>query len=308
MQKLSLLFLCLAFGLVACDGESSRSESSPFSKNQTVEATAHDEFAGEPSGDAYDKAVENVVVYNTDIPTADKNHPKEKYLNINQGFNGQELTYLNIAYLKEKFTKEDILSYLSPQYYNEKDGFKKRDIADKEHPVIEKKIENIKSKNKYFYVPMSDGHGSISNAMSLALNDNKKADKDVLKIGAPTLEKYDFDISAFPIRNPMRLQRSQQDDCWSGFFGNSQGFGIKINNTYDLPCYFKVKDELKARKIESLIAEMNVKISGKIYLFIYPNATQKTLEAEVVGVDMGAYNRETNEFLSENKMWRNNYE
>lgn len=304
MKKLSLLILSLALSLVACDGAKNHTESLPSSEQQTAETTAHDEFAGEPSDDAYDKAVEEVVESNAEIPTADKNFPKEKYLNINQGFNGQELTYLNIAYLKEKFTKEDVLSYLSPEYFNEKDGFKKRDIAKKEHPLIEKKIENIKSKNNYFYVPI----GNIPNALSLALNDNKEADKDVLKIGSPTLDKYDFDISAFPIKNPIRLQRSQQDDCWSGLFSNAQNFGVKIQNTYDLPCYFKVTNESEARKIESLITKLNLKISGKIYLFIYPNTEKQTLEAEVVGIDLNAYNHETNEFLSKTQLWRNGHE
>ncbi|HDJ8878435.1 TPA: hypothetical protein PRQ40_003804 [Escherichia coli] len=250
MHKYLLLF-CIVSLLTACDDKEQPDAQKPLtSETSSVHTTKSDK----KQEDVKKSSLLNKE--NIKNHTTEQKPTRQEYIPINDS---ESLTFFYVALNNNKISNEEKLNLLSPEYYNEHDVFKKQDIAERELPLINKRIS--KYEGKRFIVL------NIKNS-SMKIND--------LFFSAPSLGHYDFEKKAFP------LLLCGYNSYYNQII-NKQNVVISINND---KCYFPVPDRTKAQQIESFISNnvFDMKSSGKIYLSV--ENTNNPIKASVDYFDM----------------------
>lgn len=200
--------------------------------------------------------------------------PLSQYLKV-PATDAAFLTKLVVAMATPPFGDEEKLDLLSANYYNEKDGFKKRDIAKAELPAINAKLNRLKNMH-YISIPLQVHEAEYPiklDPLNLAL----------------WLDSYDFASKSFPI-----IGSASQQDCFAWHAFNNQGVGLQTSNT-NLPCALKITDEAMARRIEDVNKHLNLDLKGTVYLYV--SERNRKMLGRVTHVRLELWNRSTNEQL-----------
>ena len=163
------------------------------------------------------------------------------YMSLNSEADGLALTYVLTSRSGESLLESELLSRLSPTYFQEQDTFKRKDIADTELPKVKATLGTYRATN-YFSLPF----GGLAQAPLAMTN--------------VTLEPYDFSSKGFPLSG-------YNASCWSGSLRNQQGVYLKVLPS-SLPCLLPITDENVARLVESARAKGGLIMRGTIYLFV----------------------------------------
>ncbi|MCU1737541.1 MULTISPECIES: hypothetical protein [unclassified Pseudomonas] len=175
------------------------------------------------------------------LPEADTSVNLDSYVSLNTEAGGLALTYVLTSRSGEKLPDSELLSRLSPTFFQEQDSFKRQDIADAELPKVKAKLRTYRA-SEYYSLPF----GGLAQA-PLALTN-------------VTLGAYDISSKSFPLS-------SYGTSCWSGSLRNQQGVYLKTLPG-SLPCGLPVADENTARLIEAARAKGRLSMRGTVYLFV----------------------------------------
>ncbi|MCC7005927.1 MAG: hypothetical protein IT497_04710 [Ottowia sp.] len=177
-----------------------------------------------------------------DILKPDLKVPLSQYVDLNSKPDGFVLTQAVLA-RTSALRDEEKLNVLSSAYYNERDTFKKKEIAESQLPLINASLDDSRSKN-YYHLPI-DIH----------------AEED-LSFKILHIEPYDFATKGFRLKNIFN-----SDYCWSARARSQQSAVLEIGSS-SFPCHLSVEDESTARLIETARAQGALKTTGKLYVFI----------------------------------------
>lgn len=174
-------------------------------------------------------------------PMADPSVILNSYMSLNSEADGLALTYVLTSRSGESLPESELLSRLSPTYFQEQDSFKRQDIADTELPKVKATLETYRATN-YFSLPFG-GLAQVPLAMTNV-----------------TLEPYDHSSKGFPLSG-------YSASCWSGSLRNRQGVYLKVLPG-SLPCVLPITDQNEARLVESARAKGGLSMRGTIYLYV----------------------------------------
>lgn len=186
------------------------------------------------------------------VASPDASVSLDSYVSLNVEPAGLALTYVLTSRSSEPIPESELLSRLSPTYFQEPDSFKRKDIADNEMPRVNAKLRTYRA-SEYYSLPLG----------ALAQNP--------LAMSNFTLGAYDFSVKGFPLN-------SYDASCWSGSLRNQQGVYLKILSS-SLLCVLPVNDENVARQIEAARAKGGLTLRGTVYLFVQgvERSTVKTI-------------------------------
>lgn len=191
---------------------------------------------------------------------SDRNIPISQYVLFPPDADDIILTKLLIAKLPDRFPDEEKFGLLSVRYYNERDAFKKKDIADELRPNLDKELEAL-AKLNYMAVPIDDVPYS-------------QRGRSVFHLSPLKVRSYSFDLKGFPLTG-----RYGEASCWESRFGNNQNVNVTVSGG-DTPCFLAVTDEDKARAIETALQSGNVELRGMAYINL--NARDRNLYGKVM--------------------------
>lgn len=205
--------------------------------------SACDQVENTPKGlrPAVTQSSNDVVKPKEVTPEADPSVNLNSYVSLNSEAGGLALTYVLTSRSGESLPESELLSRLSPTYFQEPDSFKRKDIADTELPKVQAKLRTYKATD-YFSLPF----GSLAQAPLAMTN--------------VTLGAYDLSFKGFPLSG-------YGASCWSGSLRNQQGVYLKTLPG-SLPCVLPVADENTARRVEAARAKGGLSMRGTIYLFV----------------------------------------
>lgn len=229
--KISIIAVC--FFLVACskkDEDTTKARASLMLSTPKI-STPMPVFVGQEPIQAWQ-----------DILKPDLKMPLSQYIDINSKPEGLVLTHIVLS-KNPALSDEDKLDVLSPAYYNERDIFKKKEIAISQLPMINAKLDDYRNKN-YYHLP-------------IAINTNEYLSFQHLNVGP-----YDFATKGFQLNNTFN-----KDYCWSTTLSNRQNADLKIDDA-NFPCHLSVENENTARLIEAARAQGSLKATGTLYVFI----------------------------------------
>ncbi|WP_137808324.1 hypothetical protein [Pseudomonas sp. G(2018)] len=205
--------------------------------------SACDQVENTPNGvrPAVAQSSDSVVKPKGAAPEADPSVNLNSYVSLNDEVGGLALTYVLTSRSGESLPDSELLSRLSPTYFQEQDSFKRKDIADRELPKVKAKLRTYRV-TEYFSLPF----GGLAQAPLAMTN--------------VTLEAYDLSFKGFPLSG-------YGSSCWSGSLRNQQGVYLKTLPG-SLPCVLPVADENTARLVEAARAKGALNMRGTIYLFV----------------------------------------
>jgi len=186
------------------------------------------------------------------------------------------LVKLSVALADPAFSDEEKLDLLSARYHNERDGFKKRDIAAAELPAINADLKRVE-RMRYLKVPLGGRPIRVPGIPGM------DEPTPPILLEPPRLQSYDFASRSFPIQGV-----TSQPDCWEW----DHDLGTK-NTT--LPCALKVTDEAVARKIEAANKSFDLDVKGAAYLYVGERG--RRLWGRVTHVRLELWTKETKELL-----------
>jgi hypothetical protein len=206
--------------------------------------SACDQVENTPKGvrPAVVQSSESAVKPKEATPEADTSVNLDSYVSLNNEPGGLALTYVLTSRSGEPLPDSELLSRLSPTYFQEQDSFKRKDIADTELPKVKAKLRTYRA-TEYYSLPF----GGLAQAPLAMTNVN--------------LEAYDLSSKGFPLSG-------YGASCWSGSLRNQQGVYLKTLPG-SLRCVLPVADENTARLIEAARAKGGVSMRGTIYLFVH---------------------------------------
>lgn len=186
--------------------------------------------------------------------------PLSSYVMISPDEDQVILTKLLIAKSGDLFSEDETLSFLSAQYYNERDAFKKKDIAKALLPEFNKELKELAS-TSYLAVPIE------------RVGFQEKG-RSVFHMEPLRVLTYNFDLGGFPLAS-----RYGAKDCWDSSFQNNQRISVSISGP-DAPCFLTVKDEAQARSIETALQSNNLRVQGTAYMHL--TARSRNLYGQVL--------------------------
>ncbi|WP_282287677.1 hypothetical protein [Pseudomonas sp. PS02302] len=189
----------------------------------------------------------------------DPSLPLTSYQSLDALPGGAALTFVVLARTSENIPKDQVMSFLVPEYLNTNDAFKRHEIEQSRSGEVDAKLKSYRD-NAYYSVPI------VGSAVTSGIG-----------LQNVSLGPYDFDKSSFPIT-------SYGQYCWSNPISNTQGMGLRIlpSNT---PCELKVTDTDKARRIEALRSQGNLGMTGALYVHVQ-GAEGSTANADVVHAEV----------------------
>lgn len=188
------------------------------------------------------------------LPEADTSVSLDSYVSLNTEAGGLVLTYVLTSRSGETLPDSELLSRLSPTYFQEQDSFRRKDIAAVEMPKVKAKLRTYRA-SEYYSLPF----GGLA--------------QDPLAMNNVTLGAYDFSAKGFPLS-------SYGASCWAGSLRNQQGVYLKTLPS-SLPCVLPVSDESAARQIEAARAKGGLSLRGTVYLFVQGTARGTVLTVPV---------------------------
>ena len=296
VNKLALIaILPLMLGIVACNETSVKNE-------EVLESESAEQQVEELS---VDKPVEDVVL----VSNTNKYFSDEEYLvdGISSSDYKDLNTYgsavdFNVMWLKSFMVNKTIeqspgdnldefkLLSMSPEYREETDGFKKKDIAKRILPEIDAELDKYNGvhKVKLPIIPQTQ-----VNSFDMIQNDK---DLTAFKVSAPSLKNYNFESKQFPM-----------DSCnfnishnYFNIDGKSDFFGAPIETKsygkYD--CGLDITDETLARKIEEAINDSNIDYKGEVYYELSYTKGEYKVYAEPILARVKYLNKSTGEELA----------
>lgn len=255
--------LPLLLGVVSCNKVSVEDEL--ILDNDNAEQQVEDSTVSEPAKEVeLTQDADNQIVAKNNVPLSD-------YKDINA--HGNDLMWLTpffIAQTTRDFPDEEKLNMLSPEYYNEQDGFKKQDIAKEELPRINAELDKYRGDYRV-YLSYPDKFTNIFNISDVS--DNKGLEYYVyFWPQVPSLKGYDFQAKHFPIYDCTfkvegnRLRVSGSGDTNDSSTKNEQNIELITKEvTSSSNCALEVTDEGLARKIEELITAGDLDTKVKVY-------------------------------------------
>jgi len=161
---------------------------------------------------------------------ADSQYPLDKYTLLDIDDKERHFSYLWFSTGAKPRSEQELMEVFSPEYYNERDASKRKEIEARDKPRILAEIEKYKSMR---YVAFVANFGMV-------------------------LGDYDFARKGFPISN---------GDCWN--FQVITGSNVHVNlRKTDVPCFLPVSDVEVAKKIEAVKAAHKINAQGIVYGFM----------------------------------------
>lgn len=190
----------------------------------------------------------------------DASVPISQYVMIAPDEDSIILTKFLIAKSGNLFDEDEALKLLSAQYYNERDAFKKKDIAKALMPSLNEELKAM-SGTSYLAIPIE----------SVPYGQKGRSAFSIVPLSVQT---YNFDLGGFPL-----LAKYGAKDCWSSTFSNAQNVSVSVTGP-DAPCFLPVKDEAAARAIENAIQSSDLELKGTAYVQL--TARKRSLYGQVV--------------------------
>lgn len=162
--------------------------------------------------------------------TADKSLPLEKYVLLDGTDKNRDFAYLYYALGGKPDTPDEDLKVLSSEYFNERDVFKKKEIAERERPRIEQEKERHRASMRYFAIKLES-------------------------FGIASLRPYDFEKKGFVLPGTACSQSSIRMD--SGV--------VLVLRPAEPHCFLRVADDDQARKLEALRAKVGAYVEVTFY-------------------------------------------
>lgn len=175
------------------------------------------------------------------------------------------LTYLVSAQAKENTGDEDLLNMFSPRYYNEKDAFKKRELAASELPRVKAVFDQYKAQ-KYYSMEVNRPDAHLA------------AISPTLYLSSP----YDFDAKSFPVSHGSCLKDMTHF--------NRQQAGIVFELTSPGLCQIKVENLELAKKIEELRVRNRLELHSVVHFYVR-QVDGNTAKAVVTRVHYDVYDK-----------------
>lgn len=200
--------------------------------------------------------------------------PLDQYQNINRQKDLNWLTALFLAQTTREISDEEKINLMYPEYYNEKDGFKKKDLQSKLMPQMKSELSKYNGDYRV-KVPIN-----VKEEKEQALKEGTEYDAYIsISDRYFYLERYDFDKQSF------NLQKCGFYAVYPLIHDVSNKQGVKMISTEfeedfeskyaqeitEKSCSIKVTNENLARKIEAAINSKNLKTIGFVYFKINAN-------------------------------------
>lgn len=205
----------------------------------------------------------------------DASVPISQYVMITPDEDPIILTKFLIAKSGNLFSEDEALRLLSAQYYNERDAFKKKDIAKALMPSLNDELKAMAG-TSYLAIPIE-------------LVPYGQKGRSAFNIDPLSVQTYNFDLGGFPL-----LAKYGAKDCWSSSFSNTQNVSVSVTGP-DAPCFLPVKDETAARAIENAIQSSDLEFRGTAYVQL--TARKRSLYGQVVHAKIELTHRVTKENL-----------
>lgn len=229
---------------------------SPKTENDTNETSY------EAQTSANDATVDVNAPITTDVDVADEpmtasqhvksDIPLSEYKDINRHADLMWLTPFFLAQTSRNVSEEELLNLMSPEYYNELDGFKKQDIAKEQLPKIHAELDKYRGDYRV-QVPAFYSYDKYYSDFKSKQRAKNHSD---VTFTMPTLNRYDFSTNQFPM-----------DDCSFRIQAqNQQRIEIDVQKMPLVEdCTIEVTDENLARKIEEAINAQTINGYGEAY-------------------------------------------
>lgn len=283
--------LLLTFGLSACDKKNQDElVQDEISNDELSETSTQDEQNVDNYNNEPISSVENETV-NQELKIPDM--PLDQYHDVNQDSDFSWITPLFIAQSTQELSEEEKLNFLSPEYYNETDAFKKQDLKKTLVPQLEQQIAQYKGDYRVKVPIRTDGNKFYYEQAELNLT---KSYKDYFRaVGA-----YDFDSKSFPINDCERFDFAVSNEQNIRIYTvNSKGarkFGAAtFRPVIKTECKLEIADENLARKIEEVRADGRLWNRGNFYFKL--EGKRDYIEAYPVFAEFTYYDTATGEDL-----------
>lgn len=205
------------------------------------------------------------------MPDIDKNVALDEYKDLNAHEDFTWLTLFFNARAKDKLSEEELLAIYSKEYAEEKDGFKKQELAQVLMPKIDTEMAEYQ-KDYRVTLPVGKSNDNLSKIEAGEKRTN-------IFPYLPPLQSYDFETKSFPMK-----------ECHFPFmFGQSNEQKVRISVQKLMPeggCNLYVDDQELARKIETANINNEVAVKGDVY---YVLSSDKKGELTTEYVDVFAY-------------------
>jgi len=165
--------------------------------------------------------------------TADKSLPLEKYVLLDGSDKNRDFAYLYYALGGKPDSPDEDLKVLSSEYFNERDVFKKKEIADRERPRIEQEKERHRASMRYFAVKLPS-------------------------FGILSLQPYDFEKKGFVLPSTT---------CSQSSIRMASGVVLALR-PLEPHCFLRVADDDEARKLEALRASTDAYVEVTFYGYV----------------------------------------
>lgn len=205
-----------------------------------------------------------------EMPDINNNVPLSEYKHLNDH---KDLTWLTLffnARAKDKLSEEELLTIYSKEYAEEKDGFKKQELAQALMPQINAELTEYE-KDYRVTLPIVD----TKSDRNFYIEQDEKKQTDILPY-LPPLQNYDFETKSFSMKK-----------CHFPFvFGHSNDQKVKISvqqSTLEDGCMLYVDDQELARKIETAIVDDEIDVKGDVY-YVLSSDKKGELTSEYVNV------------------------
>jgi hypothetical protein len=232
-----------------------------------------DSAAGAASDASPSSASDSSVQDPGELPKPDRAKPLAEYSDINS--DPMLLTYVVTAKSAGTISDEDKLNRLSTLYFNERDAFKKQELAKQELPRITAMLERARS-HDYYSVPVG--------AQELTLGTPTPV--QVTSVG---VRSYEIASGMFPLESFAGVY------CWSVPLRNEQGANLQVVRS-EFPCALPISDQNQAKAIEAARSQNALDLRGTLYLFA-PRAENGTAKAVVAHAHLELINTQTKEVL-----------
>jgi len=165
--------------------------------------------------------------------TVDKSLPLEKYVLLDGSDKNRDFAYLYYALGGKLDSPDEDLKVLSSEYYNERDGFKKKEIAERERPRIEQEKERHRASMRYFALKLPS-------------------------FGILNLQPYDFEKKGFVLPGTT---------CSQSSIRMASGVVLALR-PLEPHCFLGVADDDEARKLEALRAGTDAYVEVTFYGYV----------------------------------------
>lgn len=297
-KNLLTIMLFSTFTIAGCSNEPKTTESKVESNQKTEENIETD--LNNSSKEVQSHTVEDI-----------KSVPLDQYQDINEINQAKDLSWMTPLFLAQttrQMSNEDKLNLLYPEYYNEQDAFKKKDLYNQLLPKMEAELKKY-SGDYRLKIPVIDDRTNQRDTII-----KERLSWVYFNYAFSCCGSYNFETKSFPISNSslkfgnssQMIENEQMIKLSTPIGKNSNYNGITYNLPYEpvVPesqLHFKVDDEILARKIESLNSSNYGAIDETGYIYFKVVADENVIWIIPIYADISYYIKETGEDLFSKK-------